>query len=72
MRGPQRLRPPDTIVTRLDGWIGSPGHIPMAVAEAIVRAMPNLGDSDTVTGIKGRMIARQRMFDRMRRAVSHE
>jgi len=59
MRRSQDLTPPDVITTRLDGWIGGPGHIPPAVAEMIARAMPQLGD-DTVADIRARMYARHR------------
>jgi hypothetical protein len=59
MRRSQDLTPPDMITTRLDGWIGGPGHIPLAVAKLIARAMPQLGD-DTVATIRARMYARHR------------
>jgi hypothetical protein len=45
------------VVTRLDGWIGGPGRIPLAVAELIARAMPQPAD-DTVAAIRRRMLAR--------------
>ena len=58
MRRSQDLTPPDVITTRLDGWIGGPGRIPLAVAELIARAMPQ--PADTVTDIRERMLARHR------------
>jgi hypothetical protein len=59
MRRSQDLTPPDVITTRLDGWIGGPGRIPLAVAELIARAMPQPAD-DTVAAIRARMHARHR------------
>jgi hypothetical protein len=59
MRRSQDLTPPDVITTRLDGWIGSPGHIPLAVAELIARAIPQPAD-DTVAAIRRRMYARHK------------
>jgi hypothetical protein len=57
---------PQQIVSRIDGWIGGEDRIPASVAEMIARAMPPLGDG-SVTDIKARMYARQRMVERMLR-----
>jgi hypothetical protein len=57
MRRSQDLTPPDEIATRLDGWIGGPGRIPLAVAELIARAIPQPAD-DTIAAIRRRMHAR--------------
>jgi hypothetical protein len=53
------MMPPDTITTRIDGWVGSPGHIPARVAELMARAMPMPGD-ESVAEIRARMLARHR------------
>jgi hypothetical protein len=54
---PKSMMPPDTICTRLDGWLGGPDEMPASVAELIVRAMPHL--HDTIPEIRARMVARQ-------------
>ena len=59
MRRSQDLTPPDVITTRLDGWIGGPGHIPLAVAELIARAMPQPAD-DAIAVVRRRMLARHK------------
>ena len=75
---------PHRIARRVDGWIIPPNEdcIPAAVAAMIVEAMPQPGDRDAIAIIRGRMmvrqrvyerkkkvrIARQRMFDRMKQA----
>jgi hypothetical protein len=56
---------PHKITARLDGWIGNEDRIPAAVAEMIARALP-LPSGYSVADICARMIARQRMHDRMR------
>ena len=61
---------PHQIVSRIDGWVGGEDRIPAFVAEMIARAMPPLGDG-SVTKIKARMYARQRMVERMLR-LRHE
>jgi hypothetical protein len=59
---------PDRIQVRLDGWVGNdPTRAPRSVAEAIARAMPQLGEGDTVADIKARMIARQLRHERSQR-----
>ena len=70
MRGPQRLMPPDTITSRVDGWFGSADHVPHRVARMIVEAMP-LPDDGAVAAVRARMAVRQRMHDRMR-ALANE
>jgi hypothetical protein len=63
---------PHKIMTRIDGWVVDPeneDHIPNVVAEMIARAMPQLGDGNTVADIKARMIARQLRHERGR--LSH-
>jgi hypothetical protein len=55
---------PHQIVSRIDGWIGGEDRIPASVA--VARRMPPLGDG-SVTDIKARMSARQRMVERMLR-----
>jgi hypothetical protein len=61
---------PHKIVHRLDGWIGVADRIPASVAEMIARAVPPLSEG-SVTDIKARMYARQRMVERMLR-LRHE
>jgi len=54
-------------MTRIDGWVVDPeneDHIPAAVAEMIARAMPQLGDGNTVADVKARMIVRQLRHER--------
>jgi hypothetical protein len=63
MRRSKLFMPPDTVVTRLDGWFGSADVIPPGLAEAIASAMPQPG-GDTVADIRARMIARQNMYTR--------
>jgi hypothetical protein len=58
---------PYKIVTRIDGWIIDPddeARIPARVAEMIFRAMPQLGDGNSVADIRARMLARQIIHER--------
>jgi hypothetical protein len=51
---------PDQIVTRIDGWVIDPENedrIPTAVAELIVRVMPQPSDNP-VAAIRARTLAR--------------
>jgi hypothetical protein len=59
--------PPDTITSRMDGWIGSLDHMPTSIAEIILRAMPPLGEGDSLPDIYARMVARQLSFERKQR-----
>jgi len=61
---------PHKIVTRIDGWIVDPDdedRIPTRIAEMIFRAMPQLGDGNTVADVRARMLARQLRHERVRR-----
>jgi hypothetical protein len=66
MRGPQGLMPPDTITSRVDGWVGSADCIPPRAAEMILAAMPPLS-GNSIADIRGRMTARQLMHERGRK-----
>jgi hypothetical protein len=58
---------PHQLSSRTDGWLGGgddPCHPPRAVAEVIARAMPQIGDGNTVADIRARMLARQTAHDR--------
>jgi hypothetical protein len=54
---------PHLITNRVDGWVcdpENPERMPRDVAEAIFRAMPQIGNGETVAEIKVRMLARMR------------
>jgi hypothetical protein len=60
---------PHEIVSRVDGWIVDPDdetRIPAAVAEMIARAMPQLGEGNTIADIRARMFARHERMKRRR------
>jgi len=55
------------IVSRVDGWLVDPDdetRIPSAVAELMARAMPQLGEGNSVADIRARMIARHERVKR--------
>ena len=64
--GPPGWRP-HQITHRVDGGVIDPDdedRIPARVAEMIFRAMPQLGDGNSVADIRARMLARQLMHER--------
>ena len=64
LKGPPGWEP-HRLQARLDGWIGNdPTRAPPSVADAIARALPQLGEGNTVADIKARMIARQIDYER--------
>lgn len=50
--------PPDTITTRIDGWIGSSGRMPASVAELISRHAGACNPA--IAAIRARMLARHK------------
>jgi hypothetical protein len=66
--GPPGWRP-HQITHRVDGWVIDPDdedRIPARVAEMIFRAMPQLGDGNTIADVRARMLARQLRHERVR------
>ncbi|MGV7216428.1 hypothetical protein [Bradyrhizobium sp. UFLA05-112] len=59
MRKQKLIMPLDTIMTRLDGWIGGPDHVPAHVAELIAEAMPHARNG-TIAAIRARMLLRHK------------
>lgn len=48
---------PHRIMTRIDGWVGTPDHVPASVAALMARAMPQPSEIEI---IRARMLVRQR------------
>jgi hypothetical protein len=61
------LPPSHQLMHRVDGWVIDPDdedRIPVRVAEMIFRAMPQLGEGNSVADIRARMLARQLKHER--------
>lgn len=50
--------PPDTITSRIDGWIGSSGRMPASVAELISQHAG--ARNPAIAAIRARMVARHK------------
>ena len=60
---------PHQVVTRIDGWVIDPEdemRIPSAVAALMARAMPQLGEGNSIADIRARMVARHERMKRRR------